>query len=384
MNTQTIHATLRLAHGPGASWDVCRVLLARAQADGQDVFAVLHPAHYLTYRLRQETEDGKFFHHTPVDVTPELATPISAAAQDIDIVPVQQTWPVVVQARPRKHQRLDTQYAHRHTPGMLIIGDTADPAAILTGASRLLAKNQVTVLLDLTVMQPAARAAALERCAALLPSHYWTDSLLLPLTSPACRAALLNSLHETIFCALPVPPNWFDSAESLIGALSLQNWNLPVQPAPWHRTEFNIAELILNEFHRLETDGSTSWAWSGPGARATVYVPVPGPGFWILHFKIFNWGQNHIQDLSFYANEKSAVVETVSDPIVTLAPFAHPGGYVRVDIVTARRMRASRDDARLIGVCVSSCTLEKSKKVLLQQPSPPRKPFPPSSGVRGG
>ncbi len=361
-----------MTRGPGSPWDVCDGFVKATIGNGKDVVAVLHPAHFLVNRLRKVVPQARLFLHFPevITIPGSSRSCIVASDRDRDFVASRAVWPDLSQSGPALLRRLDTLYATSHDIGLIIIG-AAEPCAVLSGAADILVRHAPIVMLDVATVPPSERDSAVTGCGTLLVGYQFRDSLLLPCSELETRSELLQVLAETTFCAFPGPRQTAGTAvdDSLLldehlASVARQAWKVPTSTAKWPHVLYRMDDqLPCSGFHKPETDGTDSWRWSGPAPRATFYVPVPGPGAWAIKLLVFAWGRAGAPgDVEVFVERRRAAIIHQDDYEITLAPVTVPGGsyvgFLQVDVAVAHMVRASSQDRRLVGICLSGISVE--------------------------
>ena len=371
--------------GRPLAWESCGALLDRLPPD-RDVVASLPAGGFLACMLGARVARDRLFLHASANRTP--GTPQVDAQGDTGAVldandrePWQAgalPWPVCARPwPPTRRRRADTLYADSHAPGLMVLGGQ-DQAAILRGASRLLATRRPMLLLDFSAVTPAARAALWEDCVQACAKHdyAWQDALLSPCRATADRLAAVAALGHAAGIGLPAETVPASALPDGMAAL-LEPQDLAVAELAWdapqarvthheavrHGCAMRLDALPTQGFYPPETDGKGGlWRWTGPGPCAALTLPIPGPGPWRLRLDVVNWGVARVPAaLRACIGGALLPVERQGDDFISFAPLAPPlfwsGAPLRVELATRRPPRASPNDPRCLGVCLSHAAL---------------------------
>ena len=370
--------------GRPLAWESCAALLARLQP-GRDVVASLPDGGFLACQLRAHVAPARLFLHQSADQPADAPRTearrdicMSLGAEDREPWPAAALpWPSPTAPQAPRRRRLDTLYADSHAPGLLVLGG-ADQAAILRGALRLLKAHRPMLLLDFCTVAPAARAALWEECAAACAAqdYGWHDSLLMPCAHAADRLTAMAVLGHCTGVGLPAETAQCTTLPDGIAALLAPHdvavaalaWRPPPGIVPHHPAAvagYSVsldAALPARGLHQPESADGGVWRWTGPGPCATLMLPIPGPGPWRLRLEVVNWGAAHAPGtLRAVVGGAFLPIERQGDTFISFAPLAPPafwaGAPLRVDLTTPRPQRASAQDPRCLGVCLSAATV---------------------------
>jgi hypothetical protein len=371
--------------GRPLAWETCSALLDRL-LPGRDVVAALCESGFLACMLRTHVAPTRLFLHQAAADAP--GAPDGAALGDTRMVlgaDDREPWPGVVLPWPAsnaprevRRRRADTLYADSHEPGLLVLGG-ADQPAILSGASRLLAKHRPMLLLDFSDIEAAARPALWEACVQACASHgyVWHDPLLMPCAGAGDRLAVLAALGHAAAVGLPAEAAHGDALPDGVAEL-LPPGDRAVAMLAWHAAPGTVPHhQAVREGHAMRIDAAVPaqglyppeadakggvWRWTGPGPCSVLMLPIPGRGPWRLRLAVVNWGAARGPGgLRAIVGGAFLPVEHQGEDFICYAPLAPPafwcGAPLRVELTTPRPPRASPQDPRCLGVCLSSATV---------------------------
>jgi hypothetical protein len=386
-DTGSIYGALSVLRGGAPSvWETCEVLLNQLDST-RVVIAATQFGSYLDRMARNALPAERLF------IYPTRSSlgsgPFSRALSpcrreipnivlgqyDRDINPARRPWPNDDSDAVVRMRTVDELHGQSHKLGLIVI--EADMLDILTGAIATIQHHQPAILLNLLALPPTERLIEWDRCATLLATcagnYHWYDGFLLSCDTPERRLELVTSLSGGVACAFPeaTAEATAPGALRITGGLAMlaeRDWVPDIRFDPNRKGKVRIvfdSGVRATGLYPPETNGAGLWwSWSGPTSRIRVALPLPGGGRWFVRLHIFDWGvARSDRDLRAFVDEKELILVDSDLHFVRFGPILvsprEASGRLMIEINTPRTRRASDNDSRLIGVCISGCGLER-------------------------